>query len=604
MNKKTRQIIPLRRYLGVRAAHAPSYSADDQTLYFLSNLTGFSQVWSKSPANPWPQQITFFLDRVLGVHASPRGEYICVSADQGGNERAQLFLMNTEGSENKNLTQDPHHIYHFGAWSPDGLQFTYSSNKRDGQHFDLYLYDVHTDSHRTLFTSDHTNYASRFSPDQRYILFSRSHTNMTNDLFLLDLTSGKHERITSFAENDTQYRMPHFSPDGDLLYLLSNRNSQFLRVAAYHLQTKQWVWLTDDQWDAEHLSLSRNGQYLAFAVNEGGTSRLHIINCETSKRITLPSTPAGVISELTWNHQSNSLAFTLSSPSHATEIWTIQMNGNQLERATYASISGVPASTYIEPELIHYPSFDGLEIPAFYYRPSHVKGPYPVLVYVHGGPESQSRNGFNSLLQYFLQLGMAILVPNVRGSSGYGRTYVHLDDVRKRMDSVADLNAGVDWLISKGNANRDAIAVMGGSYGGFMVLAALTHYPERWAAGVDVVGISNFRTFIQNTSSYRRHLRESEYGSIEKDGQFFDQISPIHHVDRIQAPLFVIHGANDPRVPVAEAEQIVTSLKERKMPVQYLRFEDEGHGLAKYKNRLEAYTQVADFLQEWVINKV
>jgi dipeptidyl aminopeptidase/acylaminoacyl peptidase len=252
------------------------------------------------------------------------------------------------------------------------------------------------------------------------------------------------------------------------------------------------------------------------------------------------------------------------------------------------------------PTLVHYPTFDGREIPAFLYVPQNqpAKG-LPIVINVHGGPEGQSRPVFNPVIQYFVAHGFGVLAPNVRGSTGYGYHFQSLDDVRLRMDSVADLQQAVFWLRKSGIADPRQIAVMGGSYGGFMVLSAITTYPDLWAAAVDIVGIANFVTFLENTGPWRRRLREAEYGSLENDRDFLEQISPIRYVDRIITPLFVVHGANDPRVPVGEAEQIVAALRSRNVPVEYMRFEDEGHGLIKRSNRLVAYPAIASFLDEY-----
>ncbi|MFC4076618.1 S9 family peptidase [Salinithrix halophila] len=603
MNRQQPLKDTLRRYMEIRSAYAPAFSCDNREMLFLCTISGTPQVWSLGPESPWPKQLTFFSDRVMDGFPSPTVEKICIRMDQGGNERAQLFLMGSDGQNLENISQDPDHIYLFGAWSPDGRRFSYSSNRRDSIHFDIYQYDIDSASHRLLHQSDHTNYAGQFSPDGGKLLFSRHHTNADNDLYLLEIETGE---ITLLTPHDRESVFHHacFAKDGKSLYLLSNRDSEFTRVAHLYLDREHWVWLTDDRWDAENLTLSPNGNALAFSLNIEGTSRIAIWDCKASQSIALPEIPQGFVMDLEWNRESSALAFTLSSPRYANEIWQLDLRKNHLLRRTYASISGIPQERFIQPEWVHFPSFDDLSIPAFYYRPNHQKTPYPVLVWVHGGPESQSRNSFNSLIQFFLQQGIAVFVPNVRGSDGYGRTYVHLDDVRKRMDSVADLAKGVEWLVSHGDADKKSIAVMGGSYGGFMVLAALTHYPDLWAAGVDIVGIANLRTFIQNTSPYRRHLRESEYGTVERDGCFFDTISPIHHVDKIKAPLFVIHGANDPRVPVDEAEQIVRALRKRSHPVDYLRFEDEGHGLVKLENKVKAYGEVAKFLDRWLLNEM
>jgi len=600
------QGIPISRYMEVRTASGPVYSHDGQTLYFFSNITGIPQVWALEESHPWPRQVTFFSDRVMTAGPSPVDNLLVINADQGGSENAQLFLTNANGVELQPLSADSKHIYGFGNWSPDGKRFNYTSNCRDGRAFDVFIYDVEQNEHTPVHVSDHSNYAGPFHPAGTSLLISRHHTNLNHDLFLVNIESGA-TRLVTPHDGEASFTNPQFSNDGHFLYLLTDLNSEFTRLARIDLASLEMTFLTEDQWDAENLRLSPDGQCIAFTKNVDGISQLTIATLSTpfdgSSVHLIPGgdirgLPDGVIADLAWSPDNTELSITLSTPTHATEVWTVNLAERAATRRTFASVSAVPAETFVAPELIHYPSFDGLSIPAFYYRPEHVTGPYPVVVYVHGGPESQSRNSFNGVVQYFVNRGYAVLVPNVRGSSGYGRTYVHLDDVRKRMDSVADLAQAVDWLVENGNANRDAIAVMGGSYGGFMVLAAVTHYPSLWAAGVDIVGIANLRTFMENTSPYRRHLRECEYGSVENDGTFFDEISPIHHVNQITAPMIVIHGANDPRVPIGEAEQMVAALESRNHPVEYLRFEDEGHGVVKLPNRIVAYGQIAHFLDK------
>lgn len=308
--------------------------------------------------------------------------------------------------------------------------------------------------------------------------------------------------------------------------------------------------------------------------------------------------------ELTWSHDGTRLAFTLDSANDASDIWVWDIVQLQLWRATRSALGGIPQHTFATPSLVHYISFDGLQIPAFLYLPT--SGPteqLPVVVYVHGGPEGQSRPLYSPTMQYLTACGYAVFVPNVRGSSGYGYKYQSLDDVRLRMDSVADLQHAVIYLRESGIADPRRIAVMGGSYGGFMVLSAMTTYPDLWAAGIDIVGIANFVTFLENTGPWRRKLREPEYGSLENDRDFLEQISPIHSIDRVTAPLFVVHGANDPRVPVGEAEQVVAALRARNVPVEYMRFADEGHGLIKRANRLVAYPAIARFLDTHVRNR-
>jgi dipeptidyl aminopeptidase/acylaminoacyl peptidase len=311
------------------------------------------------------------------------------------------------------------------------------------------------------------------------------------------------------------------------------------------------------------------------------------------------------------------LAFSFSSAKYNSDVWLYDLPSKKLMQITKSSRSDIPQESFVEPQLIKYKTFDGREIPAWFYKPKDINlkvvpingaprdypvnlKPFPVIVSVHGGPEGQERPGFNPLYQYYLSRGYAILATNVRGSTGYGKTFTHLDDVRKREDSVKDLALAVEWLKTSGGADPKRIAVMGGSYGGYMTLAAITLYPDLWAAAVSTVGIANWESFLKNTSGYRRRQREVEYGMLDKDIDFLRQISPLAKADRIKAPLFVIQGKNDPRVPYTEAEQIVKAVKDKGGIVEYKLFDDEGHGISKLKNRLVLYPLVADFLDKYM----
>jgi dipeptidyl aminopeptidase/acylaminoacyl peptidase len=307
--------------------------------------------------------------------------------------------------------------------------------------------------------------------------------------------------------------------------------------------------------------------------------------------------PEGVLGDFEFSQDGSRLAFTLTGPERNPDVWVVDLPDGEPRRLTRSSTAGISPSTFRRPKVVRYPSFDGREIPALFHEPvgASIADDAPVIVNVHGGPESQSRPLFAPVTQYLLGRGYAVFAPNVRGSTGYGKAYTHLDDVELRMDSVKDLAYAAEWLRGRGH---EKIAVMGGSYGGFMVLAALTEYPELWTAGVDIVGIANLVTFLENTGSYRRALREPEYGSLERDRDFLKSISPIHKAQEITAPLMVIHGKNDPRVPVGEAEQIVEKVRNNGGAVEYLMYEDEGHGLAKLKNRLDAYPKIVAFLDE------
>ncbi|HEX6484331.1 MAG TPA: S9 family peptidase [Ktedonobacteraceae bacterium] len=601
------------RYLNVRSASGASFSPDGRHLSFLTDITGVAEVWnvpvdmhSTTPA--WPEQLTFRGERVASATFSPTGDTMLVTADRGGNERTQLYTLSADGSTFTALTDQPDVIYQFGDWSPDGTSIIYSSNERDRRYFDVYELSLENHQGRLLLQQDGTNFPISYSPDGKQVLVGRYESNIRNQLILLDIETQDTWTLTlptADSQGPSQYENPAWSADKRGLYLLSNVGRQFLSLAWLELATSELTYLREESWDAEQLAETEDGTRMALVTNEDGYSRLELFDVAAGwdfrRELPVPALPQGTIAEITWSRDSKRLALTLNTANDAPDIWIWDVEEQILWRATRSSLGGIPQDTLVMPSLVHYPTFDGREIPAFLYLPQNRQSEeLPIVIYVHGGPEGQSRPVFNPVIQYFVAHGFGVLAPNVRGSTGYGYHFQSLDDVRLRMDSVADLQQAVFWLRESGIADPERIAVMGGSYGGFMVLSAITTYPDLWAAGVDIVGVANFVTFLENTGAWRRKLREAEYGNLENDREFLEQISPIHYVDRIVTPLFVVHGANDPRVPVGEAEQIVAALGSRNIPVEYMRFEDEGHGLIKRANRLVAYPAIASFLDKYL----
>jgi dipeptidyl aminopeptidase/acylaminoacyl peptidase len=578
------------RYLKVRGAWGTSWSPDGRRLSFLTEITGVPQVWEVSSEAPsWPEQLTFYEERIAGALYSPTENGLLFGMDAGGNERSQLFLLD-EGRVT-DLTRAPDAIHYSGGFSPDGRRIAYTATRRNGTDFDVFVQELPDGEPEMVWEVSGYHTVVDWAPDGTALIVSRHHSNVNNDLYRLNLETGEATLLT-VHEGDARFSSANVTPDGGSLYLATDRDGEFQRLARLDLATLELEYLTPDDRDVEGVELSKDGRYLVASRNVDGYSEVLLFN-RRGRRMPDPRIPEGIVGGFEFSPDSGRLAFTLTAPERNPDVWVVDLPDGDARRLTRSSTAGIPPRSFRKPRIVRYTSFDGREIPALFYQPETEDA--PVIVNVHGGPESQSRPAFAPVTQYLLGRGYAVFFPNVRGSTGYGKAYTHLDDVGLRMDSVEDLAYAAHWLRESGHPR---IAVMGGSYGGFMVLAALTAYPELWSAGVDIVGIANLVTFLENTGSYRRGLREPEYGSLENDRALLESMSPIHKAGEITAPLMVIHGKNDPRVPVGEAEQIVDRVKKNGGKVEYLLYEDEGHGLAKLKNRLDAYPKIAAFLDK------
>lgn len=607
------ELFGIERYLNIRGATSSALSPTGDQIAFLTNISGTPQVWMVSAQGGWPDQMTFFPDRVDFISWSPDGSGLIFGKSIGGDENAQLYWMAPDGSQIRALTSDPKIRHNFGGWSQDGKKISYASNQRNRDFFDIYVMDVASGSTQLVYQQDGSNAPVAWSVDGRRLVVSHANEQLSldNDLHLVDIATKTATHLTPH-EGAAQFGNVRFMPDGHSLLFTTDDKREFQSLAKMDLATKRVDILDDTQWDVAGVEVSDNGGMLAYTMNRDGFSELYVRRLNTngkplitalgSKDMPVKLPGKGVVGGLSFSRDGRKLALVFNGARFNADVWIYDLQTRTLKQVTRSSRAGIPQSSFIEPELIHYKTFDERMIPAWYYRPRNTtaNNPLPVIVSVHGGPEGQARPTFSAVDQYFLARGYAILVPNVRGSTGYGKTYTHLDDVHKREDSVKDLAAAVDWLKSRGGADPKRIAVMGGSYGGYMVLAAITLYPEIWAAAVELFGIANFETNLKRTSGYRRKLREREYGTLEKDLEFLRSISPIYKVDRIRAPLFVLQGKNDPRVPYTESEQIVKALRDRNRPVEYILFEDEGHGFVKLNNRLFMYPKIVEFLEKYM----
>ena len=620
----------IQQYLNIKSASSPSFSPDGKRLIYLTNVSGTSQVWAVDLPNGQPKQLTKYDDNVSFAKYSPTQDEIVFGKAIGGNENTQFFTMKPDGSNVRELTANPQIRYNFGDWSNDGKRIYYASNKRDKTFFDVYAMNVADGKEELIYQQNGNNDFAAVSDDGSRIIISRDGTELglDNNLYLIDAKTRKETLLTPHT-GASEFGDVEFTANNEIT-LSTNDKREFAAPCKMNLENLKVFGCLETNWDVDAIKTTSDSdsEKFAWTINNEGFSELYVLKYVFSKGITihreflpepeLVKLPAqGIVSGLTFSEDGKKLAFSFASAKYNSDVWLYDVKSKSLTQITKSSRSDIPQESFVEPQLIKYKTFDGREISAWFYdverdsfissfggtegrKVTRIQARIPVIVSVHGGPEGQERPGFNPLYQYYLSRGYAVLATNVRGSTGYGKTFTHLDDVRKREDSVKDLAFAVEWLKTSGGADAKKIAVTGGSYGGYMTMAAITLYPDLWAAAVDTVGIVNWETFLKNTSGYRRRQREVEYGMLDKDIDFLRSISPIAKVDKIKTPLFVIQGKNDPRVPYTEAEQVVKALKDRGAIVEYKLYDDEGHGISKLKNRLDLYPRVADFLDKYM----
>ena len=609
------------RYLNIRSAISPLISPDGKRVAFLSDITGNYQVWSAGltadARQAWPRQLSFFADKTWELHAHQGTGRLLALSDVGGNERQQFYLISNfgfdangaEAHEVRRLTPDGQAIHHFGAWSKDGARIVYTSNARNQVDFDYYLLELAEGEHRLLKESRGLRSIAAWSPDERYLLVAEDYGPLQDELYLLDLESGRETHLTADHE---PARYSGFSWNETGLYVISDRSHDLgalCRLDPFSGQLEQLfsadsLSLGKGTGELEAMKISPDGRTAACLFNENGYSRLALLDLESGRHRRVSGLPSGVIGHLAFSADGCSLAMDLQTPAHNADIWLVYTESLGARQITFSNRAGVDSASFALPEAVSFQSFDGLSIPALYYLPQNPvpDGGHPCILYVHGGPAGQVLPDFDLRFQYFLSRGYAILATNVRGSTGYGRRYTALDEVELRMDSVTDLEYAVKWLQGREEIDSARIAIYGRSYGGFMVLAALTSYPGLFKAAIDVVGISDWVTFLERTSAWRRAHREREYGSLERDREFLASISPVHQAHKIAAPLLVMAGDNDPRVPLSESQQIADKVTKNGGTVEFVHYADEGHKFSKLANRVDCFTRMADFLDRHMVS--
>ena len=579
----------LERMLKIVAPRHAARTSDGSYLY-VNWPEGTNQVYQKTAGGV--QRLTGFADGMNYYVLNPDRTRALVLAAPGGNEQWDIYLLDLADRSLKPLLQNPSVRYDDPYWNPDGSGFIYTANTPSPKDFFIYYYDMASGTSRLEVDVPGANFCSAFSPDGKRFGYVRYRSVNDAGAWVKDLgAKGPGTRIV--VSETPLYTAPRgFLADGRVV-VTTNKGSDFKYPALFDMQNDTLTPIEQRPWPLEQLVVSRTGNTLAYVFNVDAVGTLAIRRAGNAA-MPVPDLPPGLIEisdidddQVVFNHDAGSMPTTLYA-------WNFKTS--KLETVASADLNGVDPRLFREPEIVRVKSFDGLEIPTLIYQPAG-KGPHPYIVYCHGGPEGQSRPWFSRFFQYLLMNGFGIAAPNVRGSTGYGSAFADADNYTKRMDSVKDMKAVTDWLVTSGRADATRIAVVGGSYGGFMVMAGITEYPGLFAAAVNSVGIVDFENFLKNTKPYRRKLREVEYGPLS-DLEFLRSVSPIRKLDRVQTPLFIVHGRNDPRVPVSEAESIAAKLQELGRPVDIMIFEDEGHGIRKLENRLVYYPAMVAFLKE------
>ncbi len=582
---------------------SPSFSPDGKQIAFVCDMSGIPQVWIVPSEGGWPRQVTSLDDQIGGVRWSPQGDWLAFSLAPGGGMNRQIYLVRPNGTEMKKLTDGGKENNWLGEWSRDGRLLTLASNRRNPSSVEPLVYDIKQKELRLIKELSGINVIEEFSPDMKTAVMRRLKSRGDNNLILLDVASGS-EHILTPHDGPGSFGGGQFSGDR-AIFISSNADRDLIALAKISLDRNgkpgpmQVVAERNDA-ELESFELSPNGQQAAVVWNVAGRSELEFINLDDMSSEPGPELPAEIAGGLTFSADGKRLAMVVSGSAAPSNIWVYEHQQKKLWKVTDSPHPGIDLATLIRPELIKLPAHDGLELSGWLYRPKSSSKPGPIVLSFHGGPEGQERPRFRDIYQALLTQGISVFAPNVRGSSGFGKKFVNLDNGELRFDGIRDIAACVNYLVDSGIADPSRLGIMGGSYGGYMTIAGLTEYPEMFAAGANLFGVVNFETFFAQTEPWMAAISTVEYGDPETQLELLRSLSPIHKVDRIKAPTIVLHGANDTNVPVIEAEQVVQSLKKREVPVQYVLFPDEGHGFRKTANRVTSTVAIVKWFAKYL----
>lgn len=601
----------IHQFLATTTFGGGTFSHDNQNLLVHSDASGVFNAYAYPADGGAPTQLTFSDDdAIFALEYFPEDDRFLYTSDQGGNELNHLFVCEprAEGRpcEPRDLTpgEDLKAVYY--GFSLDGTSFFVGTNERNPKYFDLY--EVQSDGYERerIFTNDEAYAFSAASPDGRYLALAKVESNADSDVYLYDRKSGETRHLTPH-EGEVNYFAEAFSADGKGLYLTTDADSEYFYLVLQDLESGQREVVVETEWDVAYATLSHNGTYLLVGINNDARNELRLYEAATMKPLKLPELPDTDVNSVRISRDERQMSFWASSSRMPSDLFVHEIGAEAAPRRLTESLNPeIEPEDLVEGEVVRFASFDGLEVPGILYQPhsANAEAKVPGLVWVHGGPGGQSRVGYNSVIQYLVNHGYAVYAINNRGSSGYGKTFFHMDDHQHGKGDLDDCVASKQMLVEKGYVDPARIGIVGGSYGGFMVLAALTFRPDAFEVGVDIFGVSNWLRTLQSIPPWweagRKRL-EKEFGPFD-DEEYLRSISPLFHAEKIEKPLMVLQGANDPRVLQVESDEIVEAARKNGVPVEYVVFDDEGHGFRKKENRARGYEAILKFLDDHLKN--
>ena len=599
----------LERMAKIGQSTSPSFSPDGEHLAFVSDLNGLPQVWTVPTRGGFPRLVTSLGDQVGGVAWSPVDDLLVFSLAPGGGMNQQVYSIRPDGTEMQRLTSGGQSNNWVGGFDRSGRWLSVSSNRTDPGSMDVWLYDLDSGEERMAVDNGGIGFLADMHPEGTHGVVYRMVSRGDDNLYLVDLAedSSSEEVLLTPHDPPGSFGGGIFSPDGQTLYLSSNGGRDLTAFGRIQLSRDQdpseiEILVARDDAELQGFELSHAGDQVILNWNRAGRNELQRLDLASLETLPLPDIPAELIGGLTFSKDDRYLAMVLSGSTAPSDIWVLEMASGDLWQVTHSPHAGVDLETLVRPELVRYSAHDNLELSAWLYRPEG-DGPFPYVLSFHGGPESQERPRFNRVYQALLQRRIGVLAPNVRGSSGFGKRFVNLDNGALRFDGIKDIEASARFLLDGGYAKEGHLGIMGGSYGGYMTMAGLAWYPDLFAAGANLFGVVNFETFFEHTEAWMAAVSKIEYGDPDTQAELLRELSPIHRLDQVKAPTLVLHGANDTNVPVVEAEQVVDHLKRRGVPVEYVLFEDEGHGFRKTVNRLRMTVEIVDWFEQYLVQE-